>query len=219
MDRIIEFVFQHIHLLLLDSSIEIGAITIMMQKHNVCRITYYRVMTCNKSFWWRKLIRRLHTLALSYLDILCSPVLVCSLHSNCPLGLHINVYNRFKHIGPYLDGFLSVGNLYITVVKAKGLTECLSTFQCRGQLYPYPTLLQQCVVFIESTATAQVEQDVAIFYPHVHSNASTAARHRLRRILAWCCPSIICRLRHYIQSYNNKQQKRKKSFHHNIYNV
>ena len=168
---------------MLDGGIEYGLFAIAMQEGDGRSGCYDAVVVRLQSLGSRKLITALKGLALGHQNVACAPVFVGS-HDVQRLFLvfYVNVYYWFLDVGPYLDRYASVGHLDIALLQMQNLSERLLVESWR-QADAETALLQQRVVLVERTATAQIEQHIALLYPYIHADITAAARHRFRRVL------------------------------------
>ena len=156
-----------------------------------------------------KLIAALKGFALGHHDILRAPVFVGDSHIQfLSLALHIDMDNGLFDVSPQLDADDAIRHLDIAFVKVQNLTET-THIDVRRQTDTETTGLEQGVILVERATTRQIEQHVAIFRPDVHTNVATAARHRLRRVLARRVPLVVLGLAPYRQArcpQSDKQQ-------------
>ena len=117
--------------------------------------------------------------ALGEHDILCAPRLVSHLDI-CLFFLyrHFDVYYRFLYIHPQHDPRLTVCHLTVAILQYQLLTKRRQV-QWLRQMNAETSQFQQRIVFVETTATTQIEQHIALLHPDVHTHIATTAGHRL----------------------------------------
>ena len=110
-------------------------------------------------------------------------------------------------VSPQLDADDAIRHLDIAFVKVQNLTET-AHIDVRRQTDTEATGLEQGIILVERATTRQIEQHVAIFRPNVHTYVATAARHRLRRVLARRVPLVVLGLGADHETYDEKKEKK-----------
>ena len=88
------------------------------------------------------------------------------------------MHHRMEHIRPNMHLPHRSSDGHISVFQMKRLAEITPAGKrIGGKPDTETSLLQQRVVLIKRTAATQIEEDIIILYPHIHTDISSAARH------------------------------------------
>ena len=93
-------------------------------------------------------------------------------------SVHLHKHLRLVYVSPEADADAFTFYIYSTVVETEPLFEVGAAERLSFYVQTEASCLEQSVVLVEHSAFGNIEENVAVLHPHVHSHIVTAARHR-----------------------------------------
>ena len=124
-----------------------------------------------------------------------APALVRQCRSDSLARVDVHEDDGAVDISPQANLHAAATHIHRTVVETERLGEVGGAEKRRAvalgtEAETQPARFQQRVVLVEEAAAAEIDEKVALLYPHVHADVMTAAGHRLARVAARCCPGV-----------------------------